>query len=458
MTNRQDEDDFLSGLLQQIQQSNTDTSNAAATASLVADMRSRIEERRTLLRKRKQLNSNASTSTKAPKRHGQLKPPLDFSKYEREFTAVRILYLGWDMDGFASQVDSSNTIEHHLFGALDRTRLIESRQTSSYHRCGRTDKGVSAFSQTISLKLRGSRHQEGAAPPPLSGSGHHADYCKQLNGALNSSSSSDRLLVRAIASSPVAETFSARFSCRQRVYRYFFPRAHLNTDAMLAAGQLLVGEHDYRNFCKLDTGSVTHCRRRIESVAIHCAGAARGRAISPDPSCYDMLYVEIAGSAFLWNQIRCIMSVLLLVGSGMEKPDVVRSLLDIEQCRGRPQYACAAAYPLVLWSSEFPDGHVDWRPDESAAAIRDLESMWTQLAVKQAIVGEMLERLCEERPDSVKRDCSLLNSILPSERLGVTRHTYRPLMCRPRAASLDELIRRRTKSNCSVDNAVGNPV
>ena len=35
-----------------------------------------------------------------------------------------------------------------------RTRLIESRQISNYHRCGRTDRGVSAFSQVISLDLR----------------------------------------------------------------------------------------------------------------------------------------------------------------------------------------------------------------------------------------------------------------------------------------------------------------
>ena len=45
------------------------------------------------------------------------------------------------------QEDTEKTIEAVLFDALLKTRLIESRATSNYHRCGRTDKGVSAFSQ-----------------------------------------------------------------------------------------------------------------------------------------------------------------------------------------------------------------------------------------------------------------------------------------------------------------------
>jgi len=51
------------------------------------------------------------------------------------------------MQGFAVQEDSEKTVEAALFDALLKTRLIESRATSNYHRCGRTDKGVSAFSQ-----------------------------------------------------------------------------------------------------------------------------------------------------------------------------------------------------------------------------------------------------------------------------------------------------------------------
>ena len=49
---------------------------------------------------------------------------------------------------------TGKTVESELFKALTLTKLIESRETSNYHRCGRTDKGVSAFSQVVSIDLR----------------------------------------------------------------------------------------------------------------------------------------------------------------------------------------------------------------------------------------------------------------------------------------------------------------
>ena len=35
-----------------------------------------------------------------------------------------------------------------------RSKLIESRESSNYHRCGRTDRGVSSYGQVISIDLR----------------------------------------------------------------------------------------------------------------------------------------------------------------------------------------------------------------------------------------------------------------------------------------------------------------
>ena len=72
---------------------------------------------------------------------------FDFSAHGRRHVALKIAYLGWGYQGFASQENTSNTIEEKLFEALTKTRLVESRQTANYHRCGRTDKGVSAFGQ-----------------------------------------------------------------------------------------------------------------------------------------------------------------------------------------------------------------------------------------------------------------------------------------------------------------------
>ena len=48
--------------------------------------------------------------------------------------------------------------------------------------------------------------------------------------------------------------FSARFDCTSRMYKYYFPRGDLNLMRMNTAGAKLIGEHDYRNFCKMDVG------------------------------------------------------------------------------------------------------------------------------------------------------------------------------------------------------------
>lgn len=78
--------------------------------------------------------------------------PFDHSAHPRRHVALRLAYLGWAYQGFAVQENTDNTVEARLFEALLKTRLIQDRQSSNYHRCGRTDKGVSAFSQVSSLR------------------------------------------------------------------------------------------------------------------------------------------------------------------------------------------------------------------------------------------------------------------------------------------------------------------
>jgi tRNA pseudouridine38/39 synthase len=58
--------------------------------------------------------------------------------------------------------------------------------------------------------------------------------------------------------------FSARFDCTSRTYKYFFPRGGLSLARMEEAGKRLCGEHDFRNFCKMDVNNgVVNYRRRI---------------------------------------------------------------------------------------------------------------------------------------------------------------------------------------------------
>ncbi len=103
-----------------------------------------------LRRQVRNLNKNlANTShTKAGQKQFQ------FDKYSQQKIALKLAYIGWDYQGFAVQDNTNKTIEQELFSALKKTHLIKDRASCQYSRCGRTDKGVSAFGQVIALNVR----------------------------------------------------------------------------------------------------------------------------------------------------------------------------------------------------------------------------------------------------------------------------------------------------------------
>lgn len=81
------------------------------------------------------------------------KKAFDFATHPRRHVVLRLAYLGWQYQGFAVQENTDNTVEARMFEALLKTKLVQDRQSSNYHRCGRTDKGVSAFSQVPGSSL-----------------------------------------------------------------------------------------------------------------------------------------------------------------------------------------------------------------------------------------------------------------------------------------------------------------
>lgn len=266
-----------------------------------------------------------------------------FISCHRRHVLLKFYYLGWDYSGFASQENSGNTIEHYLFAALRKTCLIEQRETSNYHRCGRTDKGVSAFSQVISIDLRSK------FPPEVQmdeeSIRNELRYCESLNRVLPKD-------IRCIAWKPLYNReFSSRFDCRERTYRYFFPRSDLDIVAMQSACDYLVGPHDFRNLCKMDVGNGVVTFERELKVARISPALGTSDINSDNP--YNMFYLELTGKAFLWHQVRCIVAILLLVGQRNEKPEIISELLDVEKNPCTPQYSLASDIPLNLFNVEY---------------------------------------------------------------------------------------------------------
>ena len=282
---------------------------------------------------------------------------FDINSYHQRQLAFQIEYDGGNYLGFASQEDGS-TVEHHLFEAFTKLKLIEDRKSCSYSRCGRTDKGVSALGQIISLRVRSANRKgceaSNSTIPSEKEEVPEIDYCSMLNRCLPSD-------IRAIGCTPVTEDFSARFSAAYRTYRYFFLRGQqqsLDIAAMQRAADYLVGTHDFRNLCKMDIANVTNFKREIFSAQIvfFCSSDTNtngtGDTHTTDGGAVqsgdDVFMLEIKGIAFLWHMVRCIMSVLFMVGQGLETPDVVQRLLDIHQCPRKPSYMMAPDLPLVL--------------------------------------------------------------------------------------------------------------
>ena len=72
---------------------------------------------------------------------------FDFNRFKRRHILLQVSYFGWNYHGFAAQEDARKTIESEMFAALLQTKLVEDRTSCNYHRCGRTDRGVSGTGQ-----------------------------------------------------------------------------------------------------------------------------------------------------------------------------------------------------------------------------------------------------------------------------------------------------------------------
>lgn len=85
---------------------------------------------------------------------------------------------------------------------------------------------------------------------------------------------------------------------------------------MKQAASKLVGDHDFRNFCKMNVeNGVTNHVRRIITADINVLDE-----VNEDG--YTMCELTVVGTAFLYHQIRCIVSILFYVGKGLEAPEV----------------------------------------------------------------------------------------------------------------------------------------
>lgn len=376
--------------------------------------------------------ADPSASTVPPKKKQKKDRPFDASRYNTRHIALKFAYLGQKYNGFEHHSGNKTplpTIEEELWKALMKTRLIFPTgverlkegeiewEGTDYSKCGRTDRGVSAFGQVIGIRVRSLKpletaqeeqkdemegvesaaqengeEEEKPRPKPWDHIKDELPYIQLLNRVLP-----EDIRILAWCPTPPAD-FSARFNCRERRYRYFFTQpafapvpgeagllttatgkklreGYLDIDAMQDAAKRYEGLHDFRNFCKVDPAKqITNFERRIfkasiEEVDVSQAPAgfishpAFGQsasdeskaAVQGEGSIPKIYTFDVNGSAFLWHQVRHLVAVLFLVGQGVEAPSIVSDLLDMEKYPTRPKYEMATDAPLVLWDCIFPE-------------------------------------------------------------------------------------------------------
>ena len=206
------------------------------------------------------------------------------------------------------------------------------------------------------------------------------DYCLMLNRVLPES-------IRALGWCEVTPEFSSRFSCSYRKYRYFFIKRNLNIKKMSEATSTLIGEHDFRNICKIDIAKVSNFKREIYTAKIL---PFQINMINDDLSVY---MLEIQGIAFLWHMVRCIMSLLFMIGEGYENINIINILLDIENTPAKPHYKMAPELPLVLHECGFDNMKINYQPSVLWNLTTHYEESWSKLMIASARIKNALESL-----------------------------------------------------------------
>ena len=230
-------------------------------------------------------------------------------------------YRGWQRQG-----NTDNTIQAKTEGLLSRLLGQEVELAAS----GRTDAGVHARRQVCSFR----------AETELSTEFMLTELRKYLPEDIG-----------ALALTEAPPRFHARLSCREKTYlyrvwnggepnvferryQYRFPEP-LDLDAMRAAAETLLGEHDFSAFCaaRMKKSAV----RTLTDIRIERRGGE--------------VRLFYTGSGFLYNMVRILTGTLLEVGTGQRSAESVFDALESRE-RGKAGFT-APPHGLILWDVRY---------------------------------------------------------------------------------------------------------
>ena len=227
-------------------------------------------------------------------------------------------YCGWQKQGGRRGVGEGGAyrgrkqaIQEVLEDAVEKIFRERVKVTGA----SRTDAGVHALGQVAHFDVRAARPEIGRVPV-----------------ALNSVLPSD---IRVVSAYEVSRDFSARFSARNKRYRYIIEntatptpflnhyawhiRSPLNISAMKKAGRLLKGMHDWTSFAASQDERKNHTSR-VSRLSVRTVRNAEPTLLQPmqypDLKYKGLVIIEIDADFFLYHMVRNIVGTLIEVGRG----------------------------------------------------------------------------------------------------------------------------------------------
>jgi tRNA pseudouridine38-40 synthase len=256
--------------------------------------------------------------------------------------------LQYDGEGFFGWARQPGTMT--VQGALEAALGTVLGMVPALSVAGRTDTGVHAYRQVVSLDL-----------PDMGPQGPLDPF--RLIGSLNALTPFGLAVVALV---PARPGFDARHDATSRSYRYFitpgpvqspFRRAYawhvgypLDVAAMAATSRIVLGRHDFTAF----TPALSERAAFVRTVD-RCSWRLRG----------DLLWLEVRSTSFLRHMVRSLVGTMVEVGRGrLGVADMERFLLGAPRVSSGPT---APPHGLFLWRVTYagePEMPISSAPEE----------------------------------------------------------------------------------------------
>jgi len=122
----------------------------------------------------------------------------------------------------------------------------------------------------------------------------------------------------------------------KRLYAHF-TYVPLDVDRMQQAAAYLVGEHDFKSFCSVNSSAETTVRTIYELTV---------------QKQQDEIIIRVCGNGFLYNMVRIIAGTLMEAGRGNREPQQIKEILEAKDRQAAGPTAPALGLTLVKYEFE----------------------------------------------------------------------------------------------------------